>query len=173
MHLSRLRKWGQYDPPSGSRDCSDRIPNKGRKCSVDGCERSAEKRGLCSMHHQRVKKRGNIGAVESEREWRARYLNASGYVVLGGLVTKGNKMTKLEHRHVMEQQLGRPLEPWENVHHKNGIRDDNRPENLELWVTSQPSGQRPEDLAEWVIEHYPDEVSRALTKRGHLALVAI
>jgi hypothetical protein len=57
-----------------------------------------------------------------------------------------------EHRIVMEEMLGRPLLPGETVHHKNGQRSDNREDNLELWITYQPKGQRPADLVEYAKE---------------------
>jgi len=59
----------------------------------------------------------------------------------------------------MEKQLGRQLWDGENVHHRNGVRSDNRPENLELWVVRQPAGQRPEDLVAWartILSRYAD-----------------
>ncbi|MBA2529231.1 MAG: HNH endonuclease [Euzebyales bacterium] len=60
----------------------------------------------------------------------------------------------LEHIPVLEAKIGRRLD-WrqgEQVHHVNGVRDDNHPGNLELWVVSQPRGQRPEDLVAWARE---------------------
>ena len=66
-----------------------------------------------------------------------RRINKDGYVVVCG---------RLEHRVVMSQIVGRELLSHESVHHKNGIRTDNRPENLELWVRPQPAGQRASDL---------------------------
>jgi hypothetical protein len=65
--------------------------------------------------------------------------------------------SRLEHRVVMEEMLGRPLQRFEEVHHRNGVRSDNRPENLELWVKRQPGGSPAKDLVEyarWVLETY-------------------
>jgi hypothetical protein len=57
----------------------------------------------------------------------------------------------------MSENLKRPLNKFENVHHKNGNRQDNRIINLELWNTMQPAGQRIEDklkYAKQIIQLY-------------------
>jgi len=57
-----------------------------------------------------------------------------------------------EHILVVEEKLGRHLESFENVHHRNGVRDDNRLGNLELWTKPQPSGIRARDDMAWARE---------------------
>lgn len=88
--------------------------------------------------------------------WR---VNVKGYVVATG----PNGMEIAQHRWVMEQSLGRKLYSHENVHHLNGVRTDNRLENLELWSVSQPAGQRIEDKlawANWFISQYGNVAER-------------
>jgi len=73
---------------------------------------------------------------------------------------------QLEHRAVVAEVIGRPLRDFETVHHKNGRKGDNDPGNLELWCIPQPSGQRVEDLLDWMVENYPAELATRLARRS-------
>ena len=73
------------------------------------------------------------------------------YISLPSLVT-GRKSSILEHRYVMSKFLSRDLRPEETVHHKNGNRQDNRLENLELFSSNHGTGQRVIDKVAFAIE---------------------
>lgn len=98
------------------------------------------------MHYSRLKRNGDVGPPGKLNEGKYGE-NIDGYKRV-----KIDGVRILEHRAVMENILGRKLSGNENVHHKNGDRADNRPENLELWSSSQPPGQRVGDKVEWAIE---------------------
>ena len=149
-HYRRFQKYGdpKFEIP---------IRTKGRKlCEVENCAvRVAAAHSFCRKHKRNLKSTGDPTKNLNDIAIRNKYkVEADGYITLY-MPDHPNSTASgsiYEHRFIMSEKLGRPLLPGENVHHKNGIRHDNRIENLELWVVSQPSGQRPEDLVKWAEE---------------------
>lgn len=118
-------------------------------CSVEDCDRQRYARDLCNTHYRRLLATGDARPDEpirivtgegtlSHGYWKVPVPPEERWLVRG-------ETNALEHRLVMARVLHRPLEDDEVVHHVNGDRTDNRIENLELWSTAQPYGQRVRD----------------------------
>ncbi len=99
------------------------------------------------------------GPAKIKRDVGYKHTNDDGYVLI---YTENG--VKLEHRYVMEKHLGRPLVSGENVHHKNGVRDDNSLDNLELWYTAQPRGQRVDDLIRYIAAEHREAMLSELDR---------
>jgi hypothetical protein len=125
-------------------------------CSFPECGRPHVAKGFCRDHWRQSRRGKELKPLKKG---------------LGSFDKKGYRLQSVngkqvfEHRLVMEAHLGRKLTSDESVHHKNGIRHDNRIENLELWSKYQPPGQRVVDKVAWAKELLSFYEPEALTAR--------
>jgi predicted nucleic acid-binding Zn ribbon protein len=147
------KRWGKI-PNKKCKTCQKEISGSQRRtycsrpCMAQGLRRSRP----CARCGKATKQARNrycskrcAGIVAGKQKKRRAYEGRTRAEKGGYVQEYRDGKWQLQHRLVMTDVLGRPLRRKENVHHVNGKRGDNRPENLELWKRRQPAGIRAAD----------------------------
>lgn len=102
---------------------------------------------FCSWECTKGSRSSAVTPIKAKRKNRQKPENSYVRILNPNFCGGNQKKYILEHRAVMEKRLGRKLTSDETVHHINGIRDDNRIENLELRTkANHPKGISTEDM---------------------------
>lgn len=136
-----------WENPSKARTDKRKYPKVCEVCGVEFLGRTEQARACsrsCSAKLGHMEGRMNsFGPGPESPAWKGGRKIHGGYVqiwVPQGYPGRPKNGYMMEHRVVMQEHLGRPLEPTEWVHHRNGIKDDNRIENLEIVSHAKPAG---------------------------------
>ena len=131
-------------------------------CGGARLRRPSRKNDLCYSCTTSRRETGKFGELNSG--WKGgKAKHSKGYILLRSIGhPRARNNYVFEHILVMEKRLGRYLKLGETVHHKNGLKSDNRDCNLELWTINHPSGARVEDLVKWVVSEYAEDVKKYL-----------
>lgn len=147
MHYQRMKNHGSTDEPKRG--------YAGAICSVKECQSVATDSGMCGKHAQRVRRYGNPDFITSAEVANMRNRLAQMEVRPSVKNSYAKFFGRHEHRVVAEQMLGRPLKEGEIVHHIDGNRRNNTPENLKVMTQS-----------EHIKEHLPEMRAAARAKRA-------
>jgi hypothetical protein len=151
---------GHLDQLDRGKELTPLLGRHGRKhdgCTFPGCDKPHQHGGLCTGHNTQLRRGQSLrplGPWGRAANPEGRWVDPKGYVYIKCPVenhpnAKSKRGWIAEHVWVMTEMLGRPLRQGESVHHRNLLKGDNRPENLELWTSHQPRGTSVADMLAW------------------------